>query len=81
NQQILRDNVFGNRDEDASRRDFSVNALYYDIADFSIIDYFGGVDDIHNRQIRMIGDPVPRYREDPVRLLRAVRLAAKLGFS
>lgn len=81
NQQILRDNVFGNRDEDASRRDFSVNALYYDIADFSIIDYFGGVDDIHNRQIRMIGDPAPRYREDPVRLLRAVRLAAKLGFS
>ncbi len=81
NQQILRDNVFGNRDEDASRRDFSVNALYYDIDDFSIIDYFGGVDDIRNRQIRMIGDPVPRYREDPVRLLRAVRLAAKLGFS
>lgn len=79
--QILRDNVFGNRDEDALRRDFSINALYYDIADFSIIDYFGGFKDVEKRQLRMIGDPDQRYREDPVRLLRAVRLAAKLEFS
>ncbi|MEL0082370.1 MAG: polynucleotide adenylyltransferase PcnB [Gammaproteobacteria bacterium] len=79
--QILRDNVFGNRDEDALRRDFSINALYYDIADFAIIDYFGGFEDVEKRQLRMIGDPEQRYREDPVRLLRAVRLAAKLSFS
>ena len=79
--QIVRDNVFGNRDEDALRRDFSINALYYDITDFSIIDYFGGFEDIAKRQLRMIGTPDQRYREDPVRLLRAVRLAAKLDFS
>ncbi len=80
NDQILRDNVYGDRDGDALRRDFTINALYYDIADFSIIDYFGGFEDIAQRQLRMIGDPDPRYREDPVRILRAVRLAAKLDF-
>ena len=78
---ILRDNVFGNQDEDAQRRDFTVNALYYDIADFSILDYFGGYQDVEKKQIRMIGEPYQRYREDPVRLLRAARLAAKLDFS
>ncbi len=78
--QILRDNVYGNRDEDAARRDFSVNALYYNIADFSVIDYFDGLDDLARRRIRMIGDAAQRYREDPVRMLRAIRFAAKLGF-
>lgn len=80
NGQILRDNVYGDRDEDAARRDFSVNALYYNIADFSVIDYFGGIEDLARRRIRMIGDAAQRYREDPVRMLRAVRFAAKLGF-
>ncbi|MGM0570722.1 polynucleotide adenylyltransferase PcnB [Marinobacter sp.] len=78
---LLRDNVYGNQEEDALRRDFTVNALYYCIRDFTIIDYAGGVDDLHNRQLRLIGDPETRYREDPVRMLRAVRFAAKLGFT
>jgi len=78
---ILRDNVYGGIDDDVWRRDFTVNALYYDIADFSIIDYVGGMHDIEARNLRLIGDPVARYREDPVRMLRAVRFAAKLDFN
>jgi len=78
---ILRDNVYGTIDEDVWRRDFSVNALYYNIADFSIWDYVGGVEDVRQRRLRLIGDPTVRYREDPVRMLRAVRFAAKLDFS
>jgi poly(A) polymerase len=77
---ILRDNVYGNVDEDVWRRDFTCNALYYNIADFSIWDYVGGVKDIERRRIVMIGNPETRLREDPVRMLRAIRFAAKLGF-
>src|SRR5258706_8023101 len=77
---IVRDNVYGTIEEDALRRDFTVNALYYDIADFSVRDYVGGYEDLARRELRLIGDPVLRYREDPVRMLRAVRLAAKLDF-
>jgi len=77
---LLRDNVYGTQQEDALRRDFTINALYYCIRDFSIIDFANGVDDLNARQIRLIGDPETRYREDPVRMLRAVRFAAKLGF-
>lgn len=78
---ILRDNVYGSIDEDVWRRDFTSNALYYNIADFSIWDFTGGFQDVHDRVLRLIGDPETRYREDPVRMLRAVRFAAKLGFS
>ena len=77
---IVRDNVFGDIKGDAFRRDFTVNALYYNIADFSIIDYTGGMADIEGGVLRLIGDPDIRYREDPVRMLRAVRFATKLGF-
>jgi len=77
---IVRDNVFGDIEGDAFRRDFSVNALYYNIADFSIIDYTGGMTDIEQGVLRLIGDPDTRFREDPVRMLRAVRFATKLGF-
>ena len=77
---ILRDNVYGTIDEDIWRRDFTVNALYYNIADFSILDYTSGMEDIASRTMRLIGDPVARYREDPVRMLRAARLSAKLNF-
>lgn len=77
---IVRDNVWGSIEEDALRRDFRVNALYYDISDFSVRDYVGGMPDVENRVLHLIGDPVTRYREDPVRMLRAVRLAAKLNF-
>ena len=77
---LLRDNVYGNIEQDAVRRDFSVNALYYNIADFSIIDYANGVADLEAGVLRLLGDPETRYREDPVRMLRAVRFAAKLGF-
>lgn len=77
---LTRDNVFGSLEEDAARRDFTVNALYYDPTRNEILDYFNGVPDILVRRLRMIGDPATRYREDPVRLLRAVRFAAKLGF-
>ena len=77
---ILRDNVYGTIDEDIWRRDFTVNALYYNIADFSILDYAGGMEDVASRTLRLIGDPVVRYREDPVRMLRAARLSAKLNF-
>jgi len=78
---ILRDNVYGTLEEDVWRRDFTVNALYYNIADFSIVDYVGGMKDLKNRCLRLIGHPEVRYREDPVRMLRAVRFAAKLGFT
>lgn len=77
---ILRDNVYGTVEEDAQRRDFTINALYYTPADFSVYDYTGGMRDLELRQIRLIGDPEARYREDPVRMLRAVRFAAKLDF-
>ncbi|TVQ87562.1 MAG: polynucleotide adenylyltransferase PcnB [Chromatiaceae bacterium] len=81
NGRILRDNVYGTIAEDALRRDFSVNALYYNIQDFSLVDYAGGLADIAAGRLRLIGaDPVARYREDPVRMLRAVRFACKLGF-
>jgi poly(A) polymerase len=77
---LLRDNVYGTIDQDVWRRDFTCNALYYNIEDFSIWDYVGGVADVRARTIRLIGDPETRYREDPVRMLRAVRFQAKLGF-
>lgn len=77
---ILRDNVYGKIEEDVLRRDFTINALYYNIADFSIVDFVSGVSDLNNRQLRLIGDPELRYREDPVRMLRAIRFAAKLDF-
>ncbi len=77
---ILRDNVYGTIEEDVWRRDFTCNALYYNIADFSIWDYVGGVKDIERRRLVLIGDPDKRLREDPVRMLRAVRFAAKLDF-
>ena len=76
---ILRDNAYGTIDDDVWRRDFTANALYYNIADFSIWDYAGGVEDIAARRLKLIGDPVTRYREDPVRMLRAARFEAKLG--
>lgn len=78
---ILRDNVYGTKDEDAMRRDFTINALYYNIDDFSVHSYAGGWDDMEAKRIRLIGDPETRYREDPVRMLRAIRFAAKLGFT
>ncbi len=77
---LLRDNVYGTIEDDAVRRDFTANALYYAIEDFSVRDYTGGFEDVQSRVMRLIGDPVERYREDPVRMLRAVRLAAKLDF-
>ena len=77
---VLRDNIYGSIEEDAVRRDFTANALYYAIEDFSIRDYVGGYEDVLARRMRLIGDPETRYREDPVRMLRAVRLAAKLDF-
>jgi len=78
---LTRDNVYGSMEEDALRRDFTVNALYYDIDERSVLDYTNGMADLHKRCIHIIGDPEQRYREDPVRMLRAVRLAAKLDFS
>ena len=78
---ILRDNVYGSIDEDVWRRDFTCNALYYTVTDFSIWDYVGGVADVERKQLVLIGDPEIRLREDPVRMLRAVRFAAKLGFT
>ncbi len=73
-------NVFGTQEEDALRRDFTINALYYNIRDFAVMDYVGGAQDLNAGVLRMIGDPQLRYREDPVRMLRVVRFAAKLGF-
>lgn len=78
---IVRDNVFGTIEEDAIRRDFSVNGLYWDVADGSVLDYVGGLEDIDAGVFRLIGDPLTRCEEDPVRVLRAVRLSAKLDFS
>ncbi|MGR8933212.1 MAG: polynucleotide adenylyltransferase PcnB [Gammaproteobacteria bacterium] len=80
NGRVLRDNVYGTIDEDVWRRDFTVNALYYNIKDFSIVDYAGGMLDHSHGILKLIGDPRIRYREDPVRMLRAVRFAVKLGF-
>jgi poly(A) polymerase len=77
---ILRDNTYGTIDDDVWRRDFTANSLYYNIADFSIWDYVGGAEDIAARRLRLIGDPETRFREDPVRMLRAARFIAKLGF-
>ena len=77
---MLNDNVFGSEEEDALRRDFTVNALYYDPIAEEVVDFLGGVEDLRSRRLRMIGDPATRYREDPVRMLRTVRFAAKLGF-
>jgi poly(A) polymerase len=78
---VLRDNVFGTMEEDARRRDFSVNALYFNPATEEVVDFHGGLADLRKRTLRVIGDPEARYREDPVRMLRAVRLAAKLGLT
>jgi poly(A) polymerase len=77
---IIRDNVYGTIDADVWRRDFTCNALYYNIADFSIWDYVGGFEDVAARKLKLIGDPETRFREDPVRMLRAARFEAKLGF-
>ena len=78
---IVRDNVYGTIEDDAWRRDFTINALYYDIDGFNVLDYVGGLDDLDNQVIRLIGHPLTRYQEDPVRILRAIRFAAKLGFT
>ena len=78
---LLRDNVYGTIEEDAERRDFTVNALYYRIKDFSLHDFHGGLDDLEAGVLELIGDPETRYREDPVRMLRAIRFAAKLGLT
>ena len=77
---ILRDNVYGTIEEDVLRRDFTINALYYNIADFSIVDYVNGMDDLKAKRLKMIGDPQQRFREDPVRMLRAIRFASKTKF-
>jgi len=77
---LLRDNVYGTREQDAARRDFTVNALYYDPSNETILDFHRGLRDLKKKVVRMIGDPLQRHREDPVRMLRAVRLAAKYGF-
>jgi len=78
---ILRDNVWGSQGEDAARRDFSINAMYYDPSTETVLDYHGGMVDMQKKTLRMIGDPAKRYREDPVRMLRAIRFAAKTGFT
>lgn len=78
---LLRDNVYGKIEEDVWRRDFTVNALYYNIKDYSVVDYVGGMEDHKLATLRLIGDPDTRFREDPVRMLRAVRFAVKLGFN
>lgn len=77
---LLRDNVYGTLEQDAWRRDFTINALYYTVNGFSIVDYTNGMDDLKSKTIRMIGDPHVRFKEDPVRMLRAIRFAAKLDF-
>jgi len=78
---ITSDNTFGTPREDAFRRDFTVNALFYDIGDFTVIDYVGGIEDLERRLVRAIGDPDVRFQEDPVRMVRACEFAARLGFS
>jgi poly(A) polymerase len=80
NGMLLSDNVYGTLEEDAQRRDFTINALYYSVENFSVVDFAGGLEDLRKGVIRLLGDPESRFREDPVRLLRAVRFAAKLGF-
>ncbi len=77
---VLRDNVWGPQEQDAARRDFTINAMYYDPVNEIVVDYHGGIKDARKKLLRMIGDPVARYREDPVRIIRVVRFAAKLGF-
>ena len=77
---VLRDNVWGPQVDDAARRDFTINAMYYDPLREIVVDYHGGIKDVKKKLLRMIGDPVARYREDPVRIIRVVRFAAKLGF-
>lgn len=77
---VLRDNVFGTPEQDALRRDFTINALFYNIADFSVVDYAGGLDDLKKKIVRVIGDPDTRFTEDPVRMIRAVRFAGTLDF-
>src|SRR5947209_15769916 len=77
---ITDDNTFGSPLQDARRRDFTMNALFYNIADFSVIDYVGGLEDMARKHVRVIGDPDIRFREDPVRMMRAVEFAARLGF-
>lgn len=81
NGMLLRDNIFGSIEEDAQRRDFTINSLYYSVADFTVRDYVGGMRDLQQGVIRLIGNPETRYREDPVRMLRAVRFAAKLNMT
>jgi len=81
NGRILRDNVWGSQHEDAARRDFTINAMYYDPATETVLDYHGGMADMQKKTLRMIGDPAKRYREDPIRMLRAIRFAAKTGFT
>jgi poly(A) polymerase len=81
NGRILRDNVWGSQHEDAARRDLSINAMYYDPATETVLDYHGGMADMQKKTLRMIGDPIKRYREDPIRMLRAIRFAAKTGFT
>jgi poly(A) polymerase len=78
---VLRDNTFGEQHEDAARRDFTINAMYYDPASQTVLDYHGGIKDIRKKVLRIIGVPEARYREDPVRMLRVVRFAAKLQFT
>lgn len=78
---IVRDNVYGTPEEDAVRRDFTVNAMFYNIDGFSLIDYVGGLEDLRHKLIRSIGDPRVRYKEDPVRMIRAIRFAATLDFT
>ena len=78
---IRNDNVFGEADEDANRRDFTINALFYDFERHAVIDWVGGMPDIEQRVVRTIGDPVVRFREDPVRILRAIRFSAKLDLA
>lgn len=78
---ITSDNTYGTPREDAFRRDFTINALFYDISDFSVIDYVGGLDDLEDEVVRTIGDPTVRFREDPVRMLRACEFAGRLGFT
>jgi poly(A) polymerase len=78
---VLRDNIFGPQHEDAARRDFTINAMYYNPATQEVLDYHGGIEDIESKQLRIIGQPEARYREDPVRMLRVVRFAAKLQFT
>ena len=78
---ILRDNVWGSQGEDAARRDFTINAMYYDPSSETVLDYHGGMVDMQKKTLRMIGDPAKRYREDPIRMLRAIRFAAKTSFT